>query len=387
MKILYLSKATLPSHKSSSLSIMRMAQAFADCGNEVILTGIADSNKLQDPIKYYGLEGGFRVIRYKLNTFTINKVAQLFQLTGLYISWRNRSIIRKFQPDIVYSRLTLSELALLPCKIPIVYEMHSLGFLGKSRFEKWLFKNLLKYKNFQRIIVTTNMLAKMLLTYIAKSKIKVARLSADAPIDISPKDIADFKNIELEGKDFLFHVGYTGNLDKIGLRGTDTILEVASIMPEAAFHIVGGDDSVVAYWQIIAAKYNYHRNIFFYGFQSPKKIPYFLKCFDVVLAPLKFRPNKRAPAGQGMSPLKISQYLSYSQAIVASDIPSHREVLQDGKTALLVDSENVDAWVAAIRSFLTNSELRSRISRNASRHYQNEFTPQGRVKIIIEGLT
>ena len=387
MKILYLSKAPLPSHKSSSLSIMRMAQAFADCGNEVILTGIADSNNLTDPIEHYGLKGGFRVIRYKLNTFTNTKFAQLFQLAGLYISWRNRSIIRKFQPDIIYSRLTLSELALLPCKIPIVYEMHSLGFIGKSRFEKWLFTTLLKYKNFQRIIVTTNMLATMLRNYFTKSEIKVARLSADVPIELSPKDIEDFKNEELEGKHFLNHVGYTGNLDKIGLRGTDTILEVASKMPETGFHIVGGADSVVEYWQNIAVKYNYHQNIFFYGFQSPKKIPFYLNCFDVVLAPLKYRPNKRAPAGHGMSPLKISQYLSYSQAIVASDIPSHREILEDGKTALLVDSENPDAWVEAIRLYLSDKELQSRIRINGYKHYRNEFTPRVRVERILAGFS
>ena len=366
---------------------MRMAQAFADCKNEVILTGISDSYNSPDPIAHYDLKGGFRVIGYTLNLINSNKIAQILQLSGLYISFKNRKLIKTFRPDIIYSRLTLSELALLPNDIPIIYEMHSLGPIGKSRFEKWMFDILLKYKNIKRIIVTTNSLVNMLQSYISGVEIKVARLSAEAPIDIALDDIQAFITKELKGKSFLYHIGYTGNLDTIGLRGTDTILETASKMSEAAFHIVGGDDRAAEYWQNIAEKFNCHRNIFFYGFQSPKKIPYFLKCFDVVLAPLKFRPNKRAPAGHGMSPLKISQYLSYSQAIVASDIPSHREVLQDGKTALLVDSENVDAWVAAIRSFLTNSELRSRISRNASRHYQNEFTPQGRVKIILEGLT
>ena len=37
--------------------------------------------------------------------------------------------LKKFKPDIIYSRLTLFELFFLPKDIPVLYEMHSLGYL------------------------------------------------------------------------------------------------------------------------------------------------------------------------------------------------------------------------------------------------------------------
>ena len=45
--------------------------------------------------------------------------------------------------------------------------------------------------------------------------------------------------------------------------------------------------------------------IFFYGYKNPSMMPYFLNCFNVVLAPLQYRPEARAPLGANMSPLKL----------------------------------------------------------------------------------
>ena len=97
-------------------------------------------------------------------------------------------------------------------------------------------------------------------------------------------------------------------------------------------------------------------------------------------------PTQEAPTGAGMSPLKIPQYMAYRKAIVASDIPAHREVLEDGRTATLVAPTDVAAWVLAISDLLKEPLKRQMLGDYAYRDYSEGFTSEGRVKTILCGL-
>jgi glycosyltransferase involved in cell wall biosynthesis len=87
-----------------------------------------------------------------------------------------------------------------------------------------------------------------------------------------------------------------------------------------------------------------------------------------------------------MSPLKIAQYLSYGKAIVASEVPAHRELMRDAETARLVDPADVDAWVRAIRLLLDNDALRETMGGAGRAFYDAELTPDRRVKTVLAGL-
>jgi hypothetical protein len=166
---------------------MRVCQALYDMGNEVILTGVKSNNINDDPIKYYGVNGGFNISLVKSTGFLNNQLLRFLRLTNLIKSIKNWFIIKKEKPDIIYSRLTLVELLFVPKNIPIIYEMHSLSYIGKKWHKKLIFLLILKRKNLDRIIVTTHSLAKMLQNYFPKTKIIVAQLSAELPITISEK--------------------------------------------------------------------------------------------------------------------------------------------------------------------------------------------------------
>jgi len=383
LKILYLSKAIFPSEISHSLSIMRVCQALYDMGNEVILTGIKSNKIDDDPIKYYGVNGGFNINLVKSTGFLNN---QLLRLTNIIISIKNWFIIKKEKPDIIYSRLTLVELLFVPKKIPIIYEMHSLSYIGKKWHKKLIFLLILKRKNLDRIIVTTHSLAKMLQNYFPKIKIIVAQLSAELPITISEKQKNTFLNNNLLNNKFNKHIGYTGYLDNYGLRGTDIICRIASIMPEYAFHVVGGEEEIVAYWIKYGKTINNNNNLFFYGYRNSNQIPYFLKIFDVVLAPLQYRPTKRAPLGMNASPLKLSQYMAYGKPIIASDIYSHKELLVDGENALLVEPNDINEWAKAIERVINDDSLSKRLSINSKNYYYSKLTPQKRIEVILDGF-
>jgi glycosyltransferase involved in cell wall biosynthesis len=362
-----------------------MCQAFSDAGHEVVLAA-TEASACRDVAAYYGLRGGFDIFLKRIPTLLSGRVSRKLYVRDLLVSLHHRTQLRRFRPDLIYSRLTVGELLLVPSDIPIVYEMHSLGPLAKRGFRQWLFRWLVANKRFGRIIVTTHALATELRAKLPGTEIVVARLSADTPLTVDPEQLLSFKAEHLQGQGFRHHVGYTGYLDTVGLRGTEVICQCAAHMPEAAFHIVGGQPEIVQHWKGYAEQFNAHRNIFFYGHRNPGEMPFFLNCFDVVLAPLQHIPTQEAPTGAGMSPLKIPQYMAYRKAIVASDIPAHREVLDDGRTAVLVAPADIAAWVVAISDLLKAPVKRQMLGDSAYRDYSEGFTAEGRVKTILRGL-
>jgi glycosyltransferase involved in cell wall biosynthesis len=387
MRILYLSRAQFPSEVSHTLSIMRMCQALTDSGHEVILTGrVSSAGVVENPIGYYGLRGGFIVSLRHVGRLLDNRITRRLLLPSFCLAMASRSFFRDFKPDLVYSRLTVTELALVPKGTPIVFEMHSLGPIGSRGLEAWAFRWLMRHKKVVRLAVTTEGLAASLKQAFPHIDVQVARLSAELPVTVAEAVLATFRRNNLKGPHFDSHVGYTGYLDIIGLRGTDVLCQVASVTPEAAFHIVGGEPQIVEHWKRYAKQYNQHGNIFFYGYRKPSEMPLFLGCFDVVVAPLQLKISNRAPTGMNMSPLKLPQYMSYGKAIVASDLLAHREILTSGDTAVLVSHADVEAWRDAICRLLRDPELREAMGARARARYYAEFTPEQRVNRILSGL-
>jgi len=65
------------------------------------------------------------------------------------------------------------------------------------------------------------------------------------------------------------------------------------------------------------------------------------------------------------SPLKLFEAMAAGRPIVASDLPSVREVLEDGVHALLVPADDPHALAAAIRKLDSDEDLRKRLARAA----------------------
>jgi len=65
------------------------------------------------------------------------------------------------------------------------------------------------------------------------------------------------------------------------------------------------------------------------------------------------------------SPLKLFEYMASRRPIVASDLPSLREVLRDGENAVLVKPDNPRALAEGIERALSDAELAARIGRQA----------------------
>jgi glycosyltransferase involved in cell wall biosynthesis len=88
--------------------------------------------------------------------------------------------------------------------------------------------------------------------------------------------------------------------------------------------------------------------------QPHETMPAYLKLADVVVSPRLYGGNL---------PLKVMEYMAAGRAIVATSIPAHRTVLDDGR-ALLVEP-NADALAVGIASLLLDERRRKELGRSA----------------------
>lgn len=160
-----------------------------------------------------------------------------------------------------------------------------------------------------------------------------------------------------------FTAGYTGHLYKG--RGLGMLNELALRNPEISFLWVGGEASAVEKWQarIDAAGAD---NVRLMGFVSNDRLPMYQAASDVLLMP----HQRRVAASSGgdiarfASPMKAFEYLAAGRAILTSDLPVIREILNEGNSILL-PPEDVAAWNEALRSIARDENRRAELGKQA----------------------
>lgn len=83
-------------------------------------------------------------------------------------------------------------------------------------------------------------------------------------------------------------------------------------------------------------------------------------------------------------PLAILEAMAARLAVVATDVPGHRDVVLDGETGLLVPPEDAVAFVAAVRTLLLDPERRRRMGAAGRGRVLKEFTVRPMVEKTAE---
>src|SRR5262249_26827221 len=93
--------------------------------------------------------------------------------------------------------------------------------------------------------------------------------------------------------------------------------------------------------------------------QQPDALARYIFAADVLLIPPSLKPL--AEFGSTVIPLKLYLYMGSGRPILAGDTPDVREILEDGRNALLSRPDCVDALVAGIRALTGDVSLARRI--------------------------
>jgi glycosyltransferase involved in cell wall biosynthesis len=350
MKILYISNSIIPSKFANSINVMKMCQAFANNGHDVTLLApdkkTQSKNKSVNVYDYYGVKKNFTIKKLWYPNFKGNIL--IYSLGILFYLIKNSNF------KLIYGRFLVGCYLAAILGKDVIFESHDPIYKRKN-FTARIFENLIKSQNFKKLVVISKALKNIYLKtgYLNINQIHVAHDSSD--------QVRDFKSkITLKGKKKTLKVGYLGSLSRG--KGIEVVDSIANkVKKDIEFHIVGGIDKDIKYWM---EKIN-NKNVFFYGFRSQKKIKNYLNSFDICLL-----PNQKKIHVEGVgnissitSPLKLFDYMSHKKAIIASDLPVIREVLNK-KNSILVKSNKSIEWINAIEK-LKNTKLRKLLSNQA----------------------
>lgn len=423
MKIVYLSNASVPSRSAQSVHIMKMCQAFVRNGHSVELITAGKRSERLDPSvspgilqaeparsKPAGPESGpatevpppWRAYGVEA-VFPIHRVRWWSRLPGKswLFAWMSARKARKLKPDVIYGRNLLAVDAATRAGARTAFESHSPEF-ARGPAQMKMARNLAESPNCLQIVVISDALKRAWLEAIpaARPKLLVARDGADLP-DAEPEsarresssassgrpkppaknDDAPAGSTRVTGPAV---VGYLGQL--YPGKGMELLDRIIPRCPELLFRIVGGDPGAVAHWQ---ERLKGLQNVEFLGYVPHEEVPEQLAGMDIVVAPYSqtVTPRKGGPEiGRWMSPLKIFEYMAAGKPIVASDLPVIRELLDDGKEALLADADAPEDWAAALQTLAGDPILRERLGRAAREKLAASYTWRQRARKIAESL-
>ena len=232
-------------------------------------------------------------------------------------------------------------------------------------------------------------LRKTKLFFVLNNNLKADLISFGIPPDrifISPSgvDMNDFDIKESkEGLRQKFNfpkdkkvVLYTGQL--YYWKGVDTLAKTATLLPEVEFIFVGGAEPELS---IFKAKYGNSKNITLLPFQERSVVARYLRASDVLVLP---NSGRSKISSRYTSPLKLFEYMASERPIVASDLPSLREILSEDE-CVFAKADSPENFSEVIKKVLEDSALAGKIASNAYKKVE-QFTWDKRAKNILEKI-
>lgn len=367
-KIIYISNVRLPTEKAHGIQIVKMCEAFSSYGLEVELVVPWRFNKIKKSIfKYYGIKENFKIKKiFSLDLIFLNIPRIFFWIQSLTFSVSIFFYLLFKKVDIIYSRDSFSLYSLSFLKKNLVLELHT--FPKNFYLHKRVFK---KSKNI--IVITKSLKNALIKENIDKNKILVVPDGVDLEkfdINISKEEARKKLDLPQDKKIIL----YTGHL--YDWKGTQILADASEYLDKDNIIIfVGGTEKDIKEFK---NKNKSKNNILILGYKLYSDIPYYLKSADILVLP---NSGKTEISKEWTSPMKMFEYMASKKPIIASDLLSLREVL-DENNAYLVKSDDSQELIQGIKRALKNRDFSDKISSQAYRDVQ-KYSWQKRVENIL----
>ncbi len=140
--------------------------------------------------------------------------------------------------------------------------------------------------------------------------------------------------------------------------------------------VVGDDGDAARDLQEQVRRLGLQDAVVFTGAVAPEEIPAALNAMDIVAAPYPSLENFY------FSPLKVYEYMAAGKPIVASSIGQIRDVIEDGRTGLLVPPGDEDALAAALVRLCREPGLGRTLGEQARREAVENHTWRHRVRTV-----
>lgn len=375
MRIGVISASRIPSRAANSIQVMKVCQAFLDVGHTVRLwvpgpaLAIADEN-LQE---WYGLH----------RQIQITWVPGYRELRRYDFAWRAVAQAKAWKADLIYC-WPLQAAALSSWKgIPTALEVHD---RPQGRLGPCLMRLYMKGQGAKRILPITkamrNWLAEKYSVPLEEPFCVISPMGVDLEQYEGLPDPAEARaKLQLVGGTT---VGYTGHLYEG--RGLELMVDLARRNSGVSFLWVGGEPEAVKRWESRLSNLGIE-NIELIGFVPNERLPFYLAACNILLMPYERHIAGSSGGDTAMfaSPMKAFEYMASGRAILTSDLPVLREVL-DEEIAVLLAPEDIEGWDQALKELIGDPDHRARLGKNA-RARVDQFSWTMRARRSLAGLS
>lgn len=354
----YIANIRLPTEKAHGIQIMKMCEAFALSGESITLLLPKRRNVIKDnPFAYYKVQDIFSIkylptldlvrfgsIGFRIQSFT-------FALSVLFYSL---FILKGNKESVFYGRDELPLVLLTSFNKKVVWETH----MGHLNF----FIQLLISRRIKTIAITNGLKNFYVEKGVASKDIFVAPDGVDLEqfnISVSTRDARKRIGLPLDQIIIL----YTGHLYE--WKGADTLARAAALIPSKIQVIfVGGTDKHV---EDFKERYGGLDNVFILGRKPHHEIPLYLKSADVLVIP---NSAKEEISRSYTSPMKLFEYMASGVPIIASDLPSLREILNNDN-AYFFKPDDAKSLAEIIKKVLVEKDERMIKAKRTKEKVQN----------------
>lgn len=334
MRIIYVANIRMPTEKAHGVQIMKMCEAFTKLGHEVeLLVPDRKTPIAEDPFAYYGITVRFAITKLPVwDTVAYGGLG--FLLESILFARAVRNYLRGKVCDVLYGR---DELVLAQLPAPYIWESHTGAWNSAARKVAQRAKHI--------VVISRGLKEFYIGRGVSAEKVIVAHDGIDLEQFVHPQSKEEARKrfgLPLEKKIAM----YVGRLD--GWKGTDTLFEASKLLPsDFLVAIMGGEPQRVA---DLSTRYP---NVRFLGYRPYKELADNQAAADVLVLP---NTGTDTISTYYTSPLKLFAYMASGRPIVASDLPSIREVV-DERSAMLVPSDDAGALAEGIQRAVGRDDL------------------------------
>lgn len=336
-KLFYIANMRMPTERAHGIQIMEMCQAFAHLGYEVeLIVTNKKTSVLEDPFVFYDIPESFKITKLVcLDGVRFGRIG--FWIQSLIFAERVAWYVLN-KKGIFYTRDELLAVYLKLFGKNVTWETH----MGRKN----ILVKIIKMFKIPVVAITDGLREVYLKDGMSGENILVAPDGADISrfdINISKQDARKQLNLPLDKKIIL----YKGSLTP--WKGAGTLAESTkfSKTPDTQFVFIGGTPADVEEFK---KEFGQIKNISILGNRPRKETPIYQKAADLLVIP---NSAKEDISKLYTSPMKLFGYMAGGVPIVASDLPSIKEILGE-KDAYFFTPDNAESLGEMIDKVFSN---------------------------------
>jgi glycosyltransferase involved in cell wall biosynthesis len=398
MNVLYLAGSAFPIRQARGIQIAHTVAGLARLGHQITLVAGGVGSPDEDAaLRFYGLEPsrGVRMVQVPAWHPPVPAGSSWTSLAsriwmGTYLASLSLALpllVASESPDVMFARTLRAadraQRSRASRHTPLVYELHFLDSMNAAADGAANDARTLAWQRLEQRVFLASAGVVTLTSPARDLVLERYGLAPDRTVVI-PSGTAGSVPVH-DGDRESNQLIYAGQLQD--WKGVELLVDVAARLPDATLRLLGGlghrgrlDRNRVALEQR-ATELGVSNRVTFAGSLPYSQVQEQLQRATVAAIPLRDTPTGRLFT----SPLKAFDYMWSRTPIVASDLPSLRDILRHEENALLVPPHDATAFAAAVRRLFGDSELRRRLAETAFQDVQ-KLTWDARARHLAQFL-